>query len=392
MRYAAPCAGPERSSASYANEHSPAPRSSSWGLGSLSGIPLRVHPTFFLLLGWVALSHLLSGEGLRGVAGGLLLVLSVFACVILHELSHARVARRFGIRTRSITLLPIGGIARLERLPERPSQELWVALAGPVMNLVIASALFCAQWLVGLWASHPLSQASSSFLTNLMWINVGLATFNLLPAFPMDGGRIFRAALAMRLGRDRATRVAARVGQAMAVLLGATGLLYNPMLVLIAVFVWAGAKAEASMTELKATLRGLPVWEAMIRDFRLLAPTDPLSHAAQLALSGFQQDFPIVDGERVVGVLTRANLLKGVTEGELSLPVGQVMEQQFEFAAPGDMLDAAFERLQASRCNVLVVLDRGHVVGLVSPENVGHLLTLERARHSSHAHPLPWTS
>ena len=178
----------------------------SWRLGTIAGIPIRVHATFALLLLWVASSHVLRGHGMQEVAGGLLLILSIFACVVLHELSHAVTAKRFEIRTRDITLLPIGGVARLERMPEKPSQELLVALAGPVMSLAIAGVLFGVLALFGgPKGLQDLQLVGGPFLTKLMWINVTLALFNLLPAFPMDGGRVLRAAIALRTDRGRAT-------------------------------------------------------------------------------------------------------------------------------------------------------------------------------------------
>ncbi len=355
---------------------------SSWRLGTLAGIPVQVHPTFALLLAWVAITHV--GGGVSGILGGLALTLGVFGCVVLHELSHALVARRFGIRTRHITLLPIGGVARLERMPERPRQELAVAIIGPLASLGIAGALFAVQSLlrapIGL---EGLRAVAGPFVNQLMWVNVALAAFNLLPAFPMDGGRVFRAALATQLGPERATELAARVGQALAVLFGALGLFFNPLLVLIAVFVWMGAKAEASLSEVRSLLHGLPIQQAMITQFRVLEPRDPLARAAELALVGFQQDFPVMEEGRLLGVLTRSNLVSGLKEGGAALPAATVMERQFETASPWETLDAAFERLQQCQCGVLVVVDDGRVVGLVTPENIGQLLTLEKARRAS---------
>lgn len=361
---------------------------SSWKIGTLAGIPLQVHPTFALLLAWVAVSHVLAGHGLRGVMGGLFLIVSIFACIVLHELSHALVARRFGVQTRHITLLPIGGVARLERMPEKATQELSVAIAGPITSYAIAGALFAVQLLLGGPVGlEPLQVVGGPFLTNLMWINVGLATFNLLPAFPMDGGRVLRALLALRLGRGRATEVAARVGQAMAVAFGVFGLLFNPFLVLIALFVWFGAKGEASLVELKDRLSGLPVMQAMIRDFRVLAPDELLARAVELTLGGFQQDFPVVAGNRVVGVLTHANIVKGLAEGGRELPVSAVMDQRFEVAGPWEMLDVAFERLENCECRALVVVHDGELVGLLTPESIGEMLTLEKAFRRSGERP-----
>jgi len=215
----------------------------SFRLGSLFGIPVRVHATFLLLLGIVAFSELLRG-GFAAAVGSLIWLTLVFGSVVLHEFGHALVARRFGIGTRDVTLLPIGGVARLERMPRNPRQELWVALAGPAVNLGIAGLLGVWIALSGQAAAGP-SLFGGSLALRLMAINVGLLLFNLLPAFPMDGGRVLRALLTERIGRRRATDVAATTGRGMAVLFGIAGVLFNPMLVFIALFVWFGSKSEA---------------------------------------------------------------------------------------------------------------------------------------------------
>ena len=215
-------------------------------LGSFAGIRVYVHWTFALLLGWVLFSHIGQGHNWAEAWGGVGFILALFGCVLLHEFGHALTAKHYDIRTQDITLLPIGGIARLERLPENPHHELWVTLAGPAVNVVIAGILFAV-----LTLAYPLpdfSQAKfleGNLLARLMWVNVFLGAFNLLPAFPMDGGRVLRALLSMRLGRVRATRLAASIGQGMAILFGFAGFFGNPMLIFIAIFVYLGAEAEA---------------------------------------------------------------------------------------------------------------------------------------------------
>jgi Zn-dependent protease/predicted transcriptional regulator len=357
----------------------------SWRLGAIAGIPVYVHATFALLLAWVALSPVVRGNGVRAMSSGLLLILSIFACVVLHELSHALMARRFGIRTRDITLLPIGGVASLEKMPEKPSQELLVAVAGPAMSLAVALVLFgLLALLKGPTGLEGLNLVGGPFLTKLMWINLLLAGFNLLPAFPMDGGRVLRAALALRMDRGRATEVAARIGQGMALLFGALGLFHNPFLVIIAVFVWMGAKGEVSLVQLKSALSGMTVSQAMITDFRALAPRDSLARAVELTLAGFQQSFPVMDGSRLAGVLTHANVLKGLADRGRDEVVEAVMERQFETAEPADLLEGAFGRLQGCACRALVVTRDGRVVGLLTPENIGEMLTMESALRRSH--------
>jgi Zn-dependent protease len=216
-------------------------------LGKIAGIDVFVHATFFILLAWVALSAYQSSGRIAAAASGVASILTVFGVVVLHELGHALTARRFGIATRDITLLPIGGVSRLERMPEDPRQELQVALAGPAVNIALAAAAYAAFLVLGLGAIDHVSVMEGSFLTRLFSINVSLALFNLIPAFPMDGGRVFRALLALRMDRARATEVAARTGQALALVFALAGLVWNPMLLLIALFVWMGASQEAGL-------------------------------------------------------------------------------------------------------------------------------------------------
>lgn len=360
----------------------------SWRLGALAGIPVYVHATFALLLAWIALSHVLQGHGIMQMAGGLLLVLSIFACIVLHELSHALTAKRFGIRTREITLLPIGGVARLERMPDKPGQELLVALAGPITSFAIAGALFGIVALLGSpLGLQDLHVVGGPFLTKLMWINVTLAAFNLLPAFPMDGGRVLRAALALRIDRNKATEIATRIGQGMALLLGTIGLFFSPFLVLIAVFVWIGAKSEASLGQLKSELSGLIASQAMVTDFRVLSPRDSLARAVEQTLAGFQRDFPVLDGNRLAGVLTQADVIRGLAEGGLETPVERLMQRKFETTTPTELLEVALEKLQRCQCHMLVVVRDDQVVGLVTPENIGEMLTMDRALHALRRRP-----
>src|SRR5438132_737068 len=288
----------------------------SWKLGSVAGIGLYVHATFLLLLAWVGVTYWLAG-GSAAALDGIAFILALFACVVLHELGHALTARRYGIRTRDITLLPIGGVSRLERIPDDPRQEVWVSLAGPAVNVVIAAALYA--WLLVSQTLRPLSaltMASGPFLERLLLVNVSLAVFNLLPAFPMDGGRVLRALLAMRMDYVRATQVSAHVGQAMALVFGLIGLFSNPFLVFIAFFVWIGAAQEASMVQMRTALSGIPVSRAMLTDFHTVAPDDTAKRVLELILAGSQQDFPVVDeGQagkvgRLAGVLLRSDVLK----------------------------------------------------------------------------------
>lgn len=356
----------------------------SWKLVTIAGIDVHVHATFLLLIALVALSDVIAVQGLAGMLRGTFLILAVFATVVLHELGHALVARRFGVHTRDITLLPIGGVARLDRLPDKPAQQLVVALAGPMVNVVIALLLFGVVRQLGAPVElDSVNTATAPFLTQLMWINVSLAVFNLLPGYPMDGGRILRALLAMRLPPERATQIAARVGQGVAVVFGMIGVLISPFLMVIAAFVWVGAQAEHSMSTVKVALDGLSVRDGMITNYQALASSDSVARAVYLTLASFQQDFPVMDGGRLVGILTHADLLKAVAEHGQNVPVHQAMCSTFETAHPAEALSGALTRMHRSEGRVLMVVQDDVVVGLLTPGNIGELLALEAAdRHA----------
>lgn len=352
----------------------------SWKLGQYADIGVYVHATFFLLIGWIVLSHWLQGQSLPSILEGVVFIVTLFGCVVLHEFGHALAARKFGIRTRDITLLPIGGLARLERMPEDPRQELWVALAGPAVNVAIAAGLFVGLQATASW--EPLAQltvARGSFWERLMVVNLFLAGFNLLPAFPMDGGRVLRALLALRLDYVNATQVAATIGQGIAFLFGFYGLFSNSFLLFIAFFVWIGAAQEASMVQMKSALGGIPVQRAMLTDFRTLSPEDPLSRVVELLLAGSQQDFPVVEEDRIAGVLTRPDLLVALAKRGQEALVREVMRPLEHTVEATEMLETAFARLQACQCHTLPVLHQGRLVGLVTSDNVGEFLMVQAA-------------
>jgi Zn-dependent protease/predicted transcriptional regulator len=358
-------------------------------LGRILGIDVYLHFTFLLLLGYIGLTHWATGRSLVAGLTGVVFFAGLFACVLLHEYGHALMARHYGIQTADITLLPIGGVARLERMPDQPRQELWVALAGPAVNFAIAAGLFVwlrwSQWWEPLGA---LTTTQGSLLERWMIVNCLLVGFNLLPAFPMDGGRVLRALLALRMPYGRATRVAATIGQAMAVLFGFVGLFGNPMLLFIALFVWIGASQEATAAELKTSFDGLPAQAAMLTEFRVLAPQQTLGETARLLLAGSQQDFPVVDQDRLVGLLLRADLIQALqTRGEAT-PVGQVMGPIAETAEATEPLQKVLSRANAGAGLPVLVLHQGRLVGMITTENVGELFMI-RAALSKRAMPVP---
>jgi Zn-dependent protease len=360
----------------------------SWTVARVAGINVDIHATFLILLAWIALADYEQTRTASGALIGVLLTLAIFASVVLHEFGHALTAARFGVKTRSITLLPIGGVAQLERMPERPRQELLIAIAGPAVTLAIIVVLYLAILVAGgLRATSPGPVSSArAFAAQVMWVNVFLLGFNLLPAFPMDGGRVLRAALAMRMTFARATEIAARAGKAFALLFALAGLFVvnNPFLVIIAVFVWLSAAAEAGVAQFRATVGDVPAERAMITDVRTLTPTQPLAVAIEEVRSGFQHDFPVVEDSSVAGVLTRESLLKALTEGRGNERVGDAMERNFSSIAPDESLTQALERLQQCRCRTLPVLRGRSLVGLLTAEKISEFVMIASAERAGH--------
>jgi Zn-dependent protease len=352
----------------------------SWKIGRYAGVDVYMHATFLLLIAFVALSHWIQGGDASAVVSGVVFIMALFGCVLLHEFGHALAARRFAIQTRDITLLPIGGVARLERMPDKPAQELWVALAGPAVNVAIAAGLWV--WIAltsGFEPVQSLGVARGSLLERLLVVNLFLVIFNMIPAFPMDGGRVLRAILAMRLEYTRATQIAAGLGQGLAFVFGLIGLFTNPFLLFIALFVWIGAAQESAMVQMKASLGGIPVARAMMTDFRMLEPSDPLGRAVELVLSGSQVDFPVAEGCRIVGMLTRARLIEALTSHGTEARVGDAMQRQFFTAEGREMLEPALARLQECECHTLPVVEDGRIVGLLTMDNVGEFVLLQAA-------------
>jgi Zn-dependent protease len=346
----------------------------SFSIGRVAGTDVRIHATFFLLLAFVALTW--------GPAGALLIA-SMFFCVLLHEFGHIAAARRYGIRTPDVTLLPIGGLARLERMPRKPSQELVVALAGPLVNVVIAGILFP---IVGGFPKASLDldlHNPQAFLQTLMMANLSLAVFNLIPAFPMDGGRVMRALLATRMDYTRATQVAASVGQIIAFCGGLWALMnMQPLLVLIAFFIFLGAGQEAASVRMESVTHGLPVTAAMITHFQTLSPHDSLQRAVDRLLAGSQHDFPVVDGGgRVRALLTRSALFTALAEFGPGHAVYEAAQKNPPSLGSDLTLSHALTLLSQSGFSTLPVVepDTEQLVGLLTSENVAEMVMVAQA-------------
>lgn len=352
----------------------------SFPIGRLFGSELRVHATFFLLLAWIGASAWTVGGPVSAVVN-VAFVLALFACVVAHEFGHALMARRYGIATPDITLLPIGGLARLERLPEEPGREIAVALAGPAVNVVIWAVL-AVVFGTGAAALADPTTDGAAFFQRLAAVNLFLAVFNLIPAFPMDGGRVLRALLATRTDRARATRIAATAGQVVAFGFGFLGLTSgNLILVLIAVFIWFAAAAESSDAALHDVARGLRARDAMITAFEPLGPDDTLQAATAALIRTTQHEFPVLDRDgRLAGFLTRHALFRALTDGDRQARVGTLMLADIPEVAATDTLEAAVDALRGENAPAVGVTDRsGRLIGYITVENLGEL-TLVRGR------------
>ncbi|MEZ5908506.1 MAG: site-2 protease family protein [Hyphomicrobiaceae bacterium] len=354
----------------------------SFKLFSVAGTDVKVHPTFFLLLAWIGVMYWLSG-GPAAAVSGIIFILLLFVCVLLHEFGHIFAASRYGIRTPDITLLPIGGVASLERMPEKPSQEIVVALAGPAVTLAIAIVLIAALgFRFDVTDIARLEDVRTSMVGRLAAANVALLVFNLIPAFPMDGGRVLRALLAIRLGHTQATRVAARIGQMFAVLLGFLGLLGNPLLVLVAVFVFMAAAGEAGYVQVRDLTRGYLAADAMITTYEPLSPLATADDGAALLLATTQQEFLVVDGAGTLrGVVTRQALIKALSETGGATPVLDIMTADVPMVSERASLDSVFQALQRREVSVIGVAGvDGRLKGYISPENLSELIMIRSAK------------
>lgn len=350
----------------------------SFRLLTLAGIRIEVHVTFLLMVAGLAIFQ--SGTTPPLLTVGELLLL--FLCVVLHELGHALAARRYGIQTREIILLPIGGVARLERMPEKPIQEVVVALAGPGVNVILATGLAATLVAMGVTPEQAIERADNGLLEFLLFANIAMLLFNLVPAFPMDGGRVLRALLAMTMPYARATRIAAQVGQGFALLFAVFGVfvLRSPVMVFIALFVFMAAGEERALVQTRASLAGMPVSAAMVTAFMSIETRHELQHAADLMLAGDQQDFPVLEGGRYLGMLTRAELIRGLREEGPSAPVGRIVHVDVEPIDAAWPLEKALQVMRAGRLAAVPVVMRGQLVGLLTLENVSELLMVQEAR------------
>lgn len=355
----------------------------SWSLniGRVAGTVVRVHLTFILFLAWIFAASYASG-GAATAVDSLVFMLALFLCVLLHEFGHIFTARAFGVSTPYVTLLPIGGVAQLERIPEEPGQEFLIAIAGPLVNVAITLLLvLLAGANLHAGAAAAVDNMKIPLIDRLAAVNLFLALFNMIPAFPMDGGRVLRALLASRFGYVRATEIAASIGQFVAFALGFFGLMYNPILIFIAIFVYLAASSEAHMVALRAASRGVPVSFAMLKQFATLSPQAHLDEAVQALLQTGQGEFPVVDDAgKPVGALGRADLIRAIKTRGPDARVADAISVELPLIGHRATLDQAFRLLQEKQAPAVGVTDAsGRLVGLVTHETIAGVIMLQEA-------------
>jgi len=363
---------------------------SSFKIGRVFGIDLKVHWTFFLLLAFFAFAGYQESGSLANALITALIILALFICVVLHEYGHSLVAQRLGIEIKDITLLPIGGVARLKSLPTRPMDEVRIAIAGPLVNVVLAPIFFAVALLLG---ASPLEPANilaggnslGEIFAYLGLINVALVVFNMIPAFPMDGGRVLRGLLATRLGPVRATDIASTIGQVFAFIFFLVGLLSgNFLLALVGVFIFFGAGGEAQMVRQRELTRGLLVSDVMGTRPRLetVTPYHTFGQVLDSVIHGYQEDFPVVDENgNLVGMITRNEIMEAAHSPERFSSVRDLMKTEFPTISPdSDLFTDGARILQESGLRALPVVRAGDLVGMLTVDDVGQAALLRDLR------------
>jgi len=350
-------------------------------LGKYKGIKVFIHWTFSILLLWIIISNSRSGVAIGDTGWSLLFILAIFFCVILHEFGHALTAQKYGIKTKDIILLPIGGLARLEKIPEDPRQELHVALAGPLVNVVIFFLLSIVVYLRGFNVElvEDTHVDGSTILLFLASANLFLAVFNLLPAFPMDGGRVLRALLSLRMPRVKATQIAGSIGQFMGIAFIFIGLFYNPILVLIGIFIFLGAQAEITHTTQTSILKGYSVQDVLMRKFPIIAFDAPLSKAIEKLLDGQSTHFVVVKDDAPIGTISREEIMKGLKEGNEDTPVADVANLsplKLEVYQP---LEDAFKIMSTENKKVALIYEENLFLGMIDQENISEFIMVRLA-------------
>ena len=358
----------------------------SFKLGNIAGIGVFIHWTFSILIAYIIFSNYRAGHNIEQIVWSVIFILSIFITVFLHELGHALAAKKYNIKTKDITILPIGGLARLERIPEKPKEELIVALAGPAVNIALAL-------ITGLFITIPdikdltIQLAGgvnqSNFFLNFFIVNVWLAVFNLIPAFPMDGGRVLRALLAMKFERHIATNIAARIGQTLAVGFVILGFYSNPFLVFIGIFIILGAQAEAQYTQAKSMLAGYKVKDALMKDYKMIDKGETVKEAVQMLLNGQCKSFLVTENSKPIGTLNRDEIIKALSENGENEIVFNIMNRSLVFLDADSSLENAYQQVHQHKSALMPVIENNKLVGVLDTENILEFIMVKDAHGKS---------
>lgn len=343
-------------------------------LGTIGGIGIFVHWTFSLLIAFIIYINYRTGSNAIQIAWSVLFILCVFVTVFLHELGHSFAAKLFNIGTKDITLLPIGGVSRLESFPEKPKEELIVTFAGPLVNIVLAL-------ITGLFISFPATSEAlaqelstgvnaSNFFLNFFLVNIVLAIFNLIPAFPMDGGRILRALLSFKFERHIATKIAARVGQFLAMGFILLGFLFNPFLIFIGLFVIMGAQAESKHADSKYSLKGYKVRDVLMKQYITIDAGEPIKTAIDLLLDSQSKIFLITENNEAIGTLNRDQIIKALSEKGENVVIHSAMNKNLIYLDVETPLENIFELVYKNKNNLMLVMENNELVGTLDTENL----------------------
>lgn len=350
---------------------------------SIQGITLYVHWTFLLLFGWVLLINASTGNNVEQLSWSVLFIIAVFGCVALHEFGHALMARRFGIDAKSIVLLPIGGIASIEKFPDNPKQELLISFAGPMVNIAIAILLWVLLLPGTTFWDRPQDISimhGHDFVRNLQIVNLGLAAFNLIPAFPMDGGRILRALLSFKLNYIQATTIAANIGKAIAIAFIALGILFiNPLLAFIGVFILFAAGTEEYYLRLKSLVKGIKLNEVLMYDYNSLQSNMTVQEAANILDSNHSKYFVLMEGTKPAGSIKRLEIIKAVADMKYNEPLKNLVNEKLEFLEGNQPVEVVLEKLAQNEERIFPVMENSNFKGVVNLHHVIEHMLLHKA-------------
>jgi Zn-dependent protease len=347
-------------------------------LGKIAGIKLFIHWTFLILVAWIVIANVRNNATTDQIIWAVIFVLAVFGCVTLHEIGHALAGKQFQVKTSHITLLPIGGLAQMEAIPEKPKEELIIAIAGPLVNVLIAGILY-------LFVEPPQDieelnvQAGlrgENFWYALMSVNIILVVFNLIPAFPMDGGRVLRALLSFRLGHVKATRIAASLGQLLAIGFVFLGFMANPFLIFIGLFIFLGAQSEQVYASTKSVLRQYKVRDVLMKEIPVLHHDATVNDAVTKLLSGQNKNFIVMQDGTPIGTLSRDEIIRALHEQGAQKPVDAIKNPDMVYLNPDMPLDEAWTEMQKQKRKVMLITDNGRLTGIVDDENLAEFLLI----------------